>query len=38
MTVATPLPTAWGHKANIVVSDGVEFGGFIPAVIELNSQ
>jgi hypothetical protein len=29
---------AWGHRANIVLADGVEYGGFIQAVIGLNAR
>jgi hypothetical protein len=27
----------WGHKLNVVVSDGVEYGGYVPAVVEQNA-
>lgn len=29
---------AWGHRTNIVLADGVEYGGFIQAVIGLNAR
>jgi len=29
---------SWGHRANVVLADGVEYGGFIPAVIGLNAK
>jgi hypothetical protein len=29
---------AWGHRANIVLTDGVEYGRFIEAVIALNAK
>ena len=29
---------AWGHRANIVLTDGVEYGRVIEAVIGLNAQ
>jgi hypothetical protein len=29
---------AWGHRANVVLADGVEYGGFIRAVIGLNAR
>lgn len=28
----------WGHRANVVLADGVEDAGFIPAVIGLNAR
>ena len=28
---------SWGHRANVVLTDGVEYGGFIQAVIGLNA-
>jgi hypothetical protein len=27
----------WGAKLNVVVSDGVEYGGYVPAVVEQNA-
>jgi hypothetical protein len=27
----------WGHRLNVVVSDGVEYGGYVPAVVEQNA-
>jgi hypothetical protein len=27
----------WGHQLNIVVSDGVEYGGYVPAVVVQNA-
>jgi hypothetical protein len=27
----------WGHRANVVLADGVEYDGFIPSVIALNA-
>jgi len=29
---------AWGHRANVVIADGVEYSGFIQAVIGLNAR
>ncbi len=29
---------AWGHRANIVLADGVEYGGYVNAVIALNAK
>jgi hypothetical protein len=29
---------AWGHRANVVLGDGVEYGDFIQAVIGLNAR
>jgi hypothetical protein len=28
---------AWGHQLNVVVSDGVQYGGYVPAVVEQNA-
>jgi hypothetical protein len=28
----------WGHRLNVVVSDGVQNGGYIPAVVEQNAS
>jgi hypothetical protein len=30
--------SSWGHRANVVLADGVENQGFIPAVIGLNAR
>lgn len=30
--------TAWDHRANVVLADGVEYGGYIAAVIALNAK
>ena len=30
--------SAWGHRTNVVLANGVEFGGFTPAVIGQNSR
>ena len=27
----------WGHKLNVVVSDGVQYGGYVPAVVAQNA-
>ena len=27
----------WGNRLNVVVSDGVEYGGYVPAVVEQNA-
>jgi hypothetical protein len=27
----------WGHQLNVVVSDGVQYGGYVPAVVEQNA-
>jgi len=27
----------WGHGLNVVVTDGVEYGGYVPAVVEQNA-
>lgn len=27
----------WGHRLNVVVSDGVQYGGYVPAVVEQNA-
>lgn len=27
----------WGHRMNVVVSDGVEYGDYVPAVVEQNA-
>jgi hypothetical protein len=27
----------WGHRLNVVVTDGVEYGGYVPAVVEQNA-
>ncbi len=29
---------AWGHRANIVLANGVEYGGYVPAVVALNAK
>ncbi len=29
---------AWGHRANIVLADGVEYGGYVNAVVALNAK
>jgi hypothetical protein len=28
----------WGHRANVVIADGVEYNGFVPSVIALNAR
>lgn len=28
---------SWGHQLNVVVSDGVQYGGYVPAVVEQNA-
>jgi hypothetical protein len=28
---------AWGHRANVVLADGVQYGGFVEAVVGLNA-
>jgi len=28
---------AWGHRANVVVTDGIEHAGFVQQVVELNA-
>ena len=28
----------WGHRLNVVVSDGVQYGGYVPAVVEQNAS
>ena len=28
---------AWGRRLNVVVTDGVEYGGYVPAVVEQNA-
>jgi hypothetical protein len=30
--------TAWGHRANVVLADDVEYGGYVDAVIALNAK
>jgi hypothetical protein len=32
------IASQWGHRANIVLSDGIEYGGFIAAVIGDNAK
>jgi len=33
-----PDPRSSGHKANIVLADGVEYGGYVNGVVALNAK
>jgi hypothetical protein len=34
----TKILAGWGHRANVVLADGVEDAGYISAVIGLNAR
>jgi hypothetical protein len=36
--IRNSILVVWGHRANVVVTDGVENAGFIPRVIGLNAE
>ncbi len=31
------IVAGWGHRLNVVVSDGIQYGGFVPAVVAQNA-
>ncbi len=37
-TPRNQILAAWGHRANIVLADGVEYGGYVTAVVALNAK